>query len=152
MNAFRSASFVGIVLVLIGLGIAVYGFSFLLEQNDLKSNGIRVKGTVVEIEENAIYRSPWVKFTTLEGEEVTFLSKLEQNKDIFPYVVGQEVDVIYHKDNPRNAKIYAFWEQYFAQIFLGIVGLFLILFGWFLRWHFLRKAKKLDEQMARYRR
>lgn len=142
MNAYKNASYVGFVLSVFGLVIAVYGFSFLLQQNELNENGIVVKGTIFQIEEKAIYRSPWVKFKTLEGKEYIFLSELEQNKDLFPYVVGQEVEVIYHKDNPLNAKINAFWEKNFAQIFLGIFGVFLVFFGFFVRWQFLRKARK----------
>lgn len=142
MNAYKNASYAALVVFLIGIIITIYGFSFLLKQNELENNGIRVKGTVFDINKKAIYRSPWVKFQTKEGKEIIFLSELEQNVDIFPYVIGQEVDVIYHKDNPKQAKIHAFWESNFEQIYLGIVGIFLVFFGLFLRWLFLRKAKK----------
>jgi hypothetical protein len=142
MNAYKNASYVGFVLSILGTIVAVYGFSFLLTLNALDANGVVVKGTVFQIEEHAIYRSPWVRFNTVEGKEYVFLSELEQNKDLFPYIVGQEVDVIYDKDNPRNARINAFWERNFAQIFLGIFGVFLMFFGLFVRWQFLRKAKK----------
>jgi len=145
MNAYKNASYVGFVLSILGTVVAVYGFSFLLKLEDLDANGVVVKGTVTQIEEKAIYRSPWVKFKTVEGKEYTFLSELEQNKDLFPYVVGQEVEVIYHKDDPRNARINAFWERNFGQIFLGIFGVFLMLFGLFVRWRFLQKAKKYNQ-------
>ena len=141
MNAYKTASNVGFVIALIGIVLAIYGFSFLLKQNELDANGIVVKGTVFQIEEKAIYRSPWVRFKTLEGKEYIFLSELEQNKDMFNYVVGQEVEVIYHKDDPKNAKINAFWERNFAQIFLGIFGIFMVFFGFFVRSRFLKKAK-----------
>ncbi len=64
MNAYKTASYVGFVIALIGLIVAIYGFSFLLKQNELDANGIAVKGTVFQIEEKAIYRSPWVRFKT----------------------------------------------------------------------------------------
>lgn len=144
MSAYKRASYVGFVIFIFGIIIAIYGFSFLLKQNDLEANGILVKGTVFDIEENAIYRAPWVKFTTKDGKEIRFKSELEQNVDFFSYTVGQEVEVIYHKDNPKQAKINAFWESNFEQIFLGIVGVFLLFFGLFLRWLFLRKAKKYE--------
>ncbi len=144
MNAYRNVSFVGFVIMGFGIIISIYGFSFLQTQNDLEDNGVRVKGTVFDINEKAIYRSPFVKFTTLEGEEIQFLSELEVNVDMFPYTIGQEVDVIYHKDNPNNAKIDAFWENNFAQLFLGGFGVFLILLGWFIRRHFLKKAAQYN--------
>ncbi len=144
MNAYKNASYVGFVLSIFGLIIAIYGFSFLLALQDLDLNGVVVKGTVIKIEEKAIYRSPVVKFKTLEGKEHFFISDLEQNKDLFPYQIGQELNVIYHKDNPKNARINNFWERNFGQIFLGIFGIFLLFFGMFVRWQFLRKAKKYD--------
>jgi hypothetical protein len=144
MNAYKNAAYVGFVLSIFGVVITVYGFSFLLKLNELDANGVIVKGTVFQIEEKAIYRSPWVKFKTLEGKEYMFLSELEQNKDLFPYVIGQEVEVIYNKNNPQDGRINAFWERNFGQIFLGIFGIFLIFFGFFVRWQFLRKAKKYN--------
>ncbi|MCU0438994.1 MAG: DUF3592 domain-containing protein [Raineya sp.] len=144
MNAYKNASYVGFVISILGLIIAIYGFSFLLKLEDLDANGIKVKGTVIEIEEKAIYRSPRVKFKTLEGNEYTFISDLDQNKDLFNYTIGQEVEVIYHKNDPQNARINAFWERNFGQIFLGIFGVFLMLFGLFVRWRFLQKAKKYN--------
>lgn len=142
MNAYRNASYVGFVLSILGTVIAVYGFSFLLKMKELDENGATAKGKVIKIDSNAIYRSPWVTFKTAEGKEYTFLSELMQNKDLFSYSVGQEVEVIYDKRNPRNAKINAFWERNFPQIFLGIFGVFMMFFGLFVRWQFLRKAKK----------
>ncbi|MEO1652832.1 MAG: hypothetical protein AAFU64_04740 [Bacteroidota bacterium] len=72
MNAYKTASFVGFVLFIFGVIIAIYGFSFLLKQNELEANGIRVKGKVFDIEKKAIYRSPWVRFNNLDGYEVVF--------------------------------------------------------------------------------
>lgn len=140
MNAYKNVSYVGFVILFFGVIISVYGFSFLLAQNDLEENGVRVTGTVFDINEKAIYRSPWVKFKTLEGQEIKFLSQLEVNVDLFNYTIGQEVAVIYHKENPSQAKIDAFWENNFEQLFLGCFGVFLVLFGFFMRKHFLKKA------------
>ena len=146
MNAYKNASFVGIVLFLFGVVISIYGFSFLMEDNDLQENGIIVKGEVVEINEKDIYRSPFVRFTTTEGETITFLSKLDVNVDLFQYHVGQEVEVIYHKNNPKQAEINAFWERNTAQMYLGFLGFFLMLFGVFLRRRLLKKAKRYAAQ------
>ena len=92
MNAYKNASFVGIVIFIFGIIIAIYGFSFLSEDNDLEENGIIVKGTVIDINKKAIYRSPFVEFKTKEGQTITFLSKLEVNVDLFNYQIGQEVE------------------------------------------------------------
>lgn len=140
MNAYKNVSYVGFVILFFGLIISAYGFSFLLIQHDLEANAVRVTGTVFDINKKAIYRSPWVKFKTLEGQEIKFLSQLEVNVDLFNYTIGQEVAVIYHKDNPNQAKIDAFWESNFEQLFLGCFGVFLILLGFFMRRYFLKKA------------
>lgn len=146
MNAYKNVSYVGFVIFFFGILITCYGFSFLLTQQNLEANAISVKGTVVDINEKAIYRSPFVKFTTLEGKEITFLAQLEVNVDFFDYTIGQEVDVIYHEDNPNQAKIDTFWQNNFEQVFLGGFGLFLMLFGFIMRKIFLGKAKRYEQR------
>jgi len=142
MSTFKRFSFVGIIIFIFGIIVAAYGFSFLAEDNELGENGVTVKGKVIEISEKAIYRSPVVTYTTLEGQTYTFVSRMEVNVDFFDYKVGQEVEVIYDKTNPGNAQINAFLERNFPQLFLGIFGVFLMLLGLFIRWLFLRKARR----------
>ncbi len=144
MNPYKSVSFVGIVIMLFGIIITIYGFSFLAEDNELEENGVIVNGEVVDINKKAIYRSPFVKFTTKEGETITFLSKLEVNVDFFDYTIGQEVEVIYNKDNPKQAEINDFWERNVAQVYLASFGFFLMLLGLFIRRRFLKKARKYN--------
>ena len=146
MNAYKNASFAGIVLFIAGIVITIYGFSFLLKQSDLETNGVIVKGTVIDIAKKDFYRSPIVQYTTKDNQTYTFRSELDVNKDLFTYVIGQEVDVIYHKDDPGNAKIHAFWENNVAQMYLGILGVFLMIFGFFLRRGLLKKARKYEAQ------
>lgn len=143
---YKTVSNIGFVIILFGIVVAIYGFSFLIKQNDLEDNGIKVKGTVIDINVKAIYRSPFVQFTTLEGEEIIFLSDLEVNHVMFDYVIGQEVDVIYHKDDPHNAKIDAFWEAHFADVFLGSFGVFLMLLGLLIRWAYMRKHRRQEQR------
>lgn len=143
MNAFKLASNVGFVIFAFGIAVAIYGFSFLMAQNDLEANSERVKGTVIELVPNGpMYISPMVRFTTLDGKEITYKSDLDLNKDLSPYTVGQEVDIIYHKDNPYNAKIDSFIENNFGQLFLGIFGVFLMIFGLIFRKMMLRNAER----------
>jgi hypothetical protein len=134
MGATRPFKFIGVVICLFGIVITVYGVTHFLEKKDLEGKGIVVKGVVSEIHVDHIYRSPFVKFSTLEGKEMVFLSELMVNVDLFDYEVGQEVEVIYHRDNPKNSRIYAFWEMNFGHLFLGLFGGFLVLLGLFLRW------------------
>ncbi|MBN1410251.1 MAG: DUF3592 domain-containing protein [Spirochaetales bacterium] len=146
MNAYKNASIVGIVLMLAGIGITIYGFSFISGENSLDENGVIVKGTVIDINKKDIYRSPIVRFKTKDNRTFTFLSPLDVNVDFFGYEIGQEVEVIYNKDDPTDAKINAFWERNVAQIFLLILGCFLIAFGLILWRVLLKKAKKYAAQ------
>lgn len=146
MTAYKTVSYVGFVIMIFGIILCFYGFSFFETQNDLEANGIKTTGEVFDINENGIYRSPWVKFTTEDKQEHKFLSQLEVNMDIFPYSIGQQVDIIYHKDNPSQAKIDTFWESNFEQSFLGFFGIGLIIFGLLMRIFFLGKAKKYAQR------
>ena len=129
MNAYKNVSYVGFVIFFFGIVLTVYGFSFLLKQQELEANSVSVKGTVVEMGTNGpMYVHPIVRFSTVEGEEITFRSEMDLSTDLNTYYVGQEVDVIYHKDDPYQAKINAFLENNFVQIYLGCFGLFLMLF------------------------
>jgi hypothetical protein len=144
MNAYKNVSFVGIVLFIFGIVIAIYGFQFLLEKNELEKNGVIVKGKVIDINKKDIYRSPFVRFKTLDNKTITFLSRLEVNMDFFKYEINQEVEVIYDKNNPNNAQINAFWEKNMPQLFLGCFGVLLMLLGIFIRKRFLKKARLLE--------
>ena len=143
---YKTVSKIGFVVMILGLIVAIYGFKFMLIQNDLEENGVNVKGTVIDINVKAIYRSPFVKFNTLEGEEIIFLSELEVNHMMFDYVIGQEVDVIYHKDDPHQCKIDAFWENHFLEIFLGSFGVLVMLIGVFIRWVYLLKHRRQEQR------
>lgn len=147
MGAYKAVSNVGLVIFVLGAVVAGYGFTFWQELQDLKKNGIKVKGTVYDIGSKAIYRFPYVKFKTKEGEEIKFKSELEVNVDLFTYKVGQEVNVIYHKDNPHNVRIDGFWERNMAQMYLGALGAIVMLVGLIVRWRFRVKARR----QARYR-
>lgn len=142
MSAYKRVAFVGIILFLFGVVITIYGFSFLLQENELSENGVIVKGKVVDINEKDFYRAPFIEFTTLEGEKIIFLSPLDVNVDFFDYKIGDEVEVIYNKNNPKHAQINAFWERNTAQMYLGFVGIFLIFFGLLFRRRMLRKARR----------
>jgi hypothetical protein len=107
---------------------------------------IQVTGKVIEIALNGpMYRMPVVEFTTLEGKIHRFESRLQINHLNFKYFVGQEVTVIYHKNNFKNSEIDAFWEQNFPQIFLGCFGILVFTIGIFIRLFLLRKSRNFSK-------
>ena len=141
MNAYRNVSYVGYVLMFFGLVLLGYGLSALSDQIALEEKGVIVRGVVTALNEKGIYRSPVVNFKTKEGERITFLSEYAINVELNPYQVGQEIDVVYNEDDPSLHKVYGNFEYNFLPLSLGVFGLFLLLFGWFVRRHFLQKVQ-----------
>lgn len=148
MNAYKNASFAGIVILILGIIVSIYGFSWFLYQENLDENGLITTGIVVDINEKDFYRSPIVTFTTQDSQEVSFLSKLDVNVDLFQYEIGQEVEVIYDPSDPQQtAEVNAYWERNTAHTWSGVVGVFMIIFGFFWRRHMLNKAEKYETRL-----
>ncbi|GIV39422.1 MAG: hypothetical protein KatS3mg033_1222 [Thermonema sp.] len=142
--SYRRVSFAGIVLMLIGLGLAIWGTQALWAAYSLNATGIRTEGTVIEIGKKGIYRFPRVEFYTSSGEKVDFWSKFEVSQDLFSYKIGDKVPVIYNPDNPAEAQIDAFWERNFLHLFLLLLGGIIALIGWLVRRNFLKKARNYE--------
>lgn len=145
MNAYKNASYVGIVLFIIGLVLMVYGLANLGIENELDENGLKAKGTVYELNVVEPYRQAWVEFKTEEGETVKFLDKLFWNQDFETYKVGQEVEVIYNPEDPAaTATINNFFQRNTAPWWPFIVGVVVMLVGIIMRRRMLKKAKKYE--------
>ena len=147
MNAYKNASYAGIVLYLIGVVLIAYGlFNYGIEM-DLDQKGQKATGTVYELAVTEPYRQAMVEFKTEEGKTVRFLDKLFWNQDFGKYKVGQQVEVIYDPANPEaTATINDFFQRNSAPWWPFIVGLVVLLVGWIMRRTMLRKAKILDGQ------
>lgn len=151
MNGYRNASYMGFVLVLIGLVVAAYGLYNLTIEWDLDKKGLKTQGEVFELEAIPPYNRAWVMFTTKSGETVRFLDKLYWNKYFNTYTIGQKVEVIYDPADPiQTATINDFFQRNTAPWFPVILGGIVALVGILMRRMLLRKAKRLDEQMSRY--
>lgn len=75
-------------------------------------------GKVVDISKKGIYRSAIIRFKTKEGKVITFKSMLDVNVDIFKYKIGDDVEIIYHPDDPFNsASINTLLERKARQYF-----------------------------------
>lgn len=142
MNAYHIVAAWGLIVILIGIGLVVYGFTFFADKLDLEKNGITVPGTVIDINSKPPYRAPIVRFTTRDNRTITFLSRLDVNVRLFNYTVGQKVEVIYHRNNPNNCQINSFWEKNIGNIALWGLGLIAMTGGWLLRRHYLKRARE----------
>ncbi len=139
----RLAIIVGSALTAFGLILFYFGWKFYQEARYLEENGIVTQGVVIDIRKNGIYRSPYVKFKTRNGDEIVFVSELEVAENFYKYPVGTKVEVIYVPDNPYNASINAEMEKKFLHYFLFGLGSLLFLVAIFVYSYYSKKAKKL---------
>ncbi len=138
----RMAIIISTVLSVFAFVIMYFGWKFYSEAQALEKNGIITTGEVVDIRKNGIYRSPYIKFTTREGEEITFLSELEVAKDFYKYPVGVKVEILYDKENPYNAVINKELEKNFLHYFLFGFGILLLLVAFGTNRYYSAKARK----------
>ncbi len=88
-------------------------------------------GTVTAINKKDIYRSPFVRFKAQNGKTYNFLSQFDRNVDFFDLKVGQKIEIIYDKDNPRRAQENTFWARYGPRVIPGAFGGIIFLIGLF---------------------
>lgn len=147
MNAYKNASFAGIILYLFGIVLIIYGLANQGIEKNLDQEGLIAKGKVYELHVVEPYRQAMVEFTTTDGRTVKFLDKLFWNQDFEKYKVGQEVEVIYNPADPEGtATINDFFQRNTAPWWPFIVGLVVILVGWIMRKSMLKKAKIYEGQ------
>ena len=111
------------------LGISIYKYFYV---RSVKSSGIRVKGTVKKIVEtdsrtddfNSSRYSPIIEFEDLSGivHEINYYIRTS-NKN--KYSIGQNLTVIYHKDDP-NKFIIDNSSGVFLIVLFVFIGLLLI--------------------------
>jgi len=135
--------FVGTMVML--MGIAAGSLATLSSESWAKlgvnvvDNGIVTKGTVVGISKKAFYRAPIVRFKAKDGRTYNFLSQFDRNKDLFNLKIGQKIEIIYDKKNPRKAQENSFWGRYGPRVIPASFGVIIILIGLFV---FTRGRKK----------
>ncbi|MCP9757621.1 DUF3592 domain-containing protein [Lacihabitans sp. CCS-44] len=112
-------TWIGTLLLVIGLGIGCYNFYFI-------QNATKTKGVVLRLDGGA-YRQGYAPV-------VEFLDKSQQAHLHYhmvfsrppQYQVGEYVDIYYKSDDPENASMGYSW---FPILILGGIGLVFIFFG-----------------------
>lgn len=116
----------GSIFAIIGL-LMMIG-AWMLFQNDQKfaKEAASATGTVVE----SVYVKsrkgkgsyyPVVEFQTAEGKRMAFRSDTGRGRP--DYENGEQVSILYEKQNPANAKIAGFWELWGLSAVLAVFGL-----------------------------
>jgi hypothetical protein len=116
---------------LIGITLLVVGFFVYRSNQRALETGVLTTGTVVGMQERydedgSMY-APIIRFTTIEGETVEFMSSTWTRPA--EYGPGDSVEILYQSDAPQNAQIDSAFGRYGAPAILGVVGVFLTLVG-----------------------
>jgi len=102
------AAFAGILLFVIGLGIASATFQINRKEQDQRQGWLRADGTVVELLKRRTFEGdkpvPLVAFTTASGERISFTGNPGPGSDS-PYYINAPVTVLYHPGHPQDALI-----------------------------------------------
>ena len=119
----------GIIFLVVGLGMLGFGgWSFLNTRNQMENWG-HANGEIVSFShysdsDGGSLTVPVVRYTTEDGEVITAEPYEERNTtvDVDGYRVGDEVEVIYNPDNPRDMFLNDFMHVWFVPTLMGGMG------------------------------
>jgi hypothetical protein len=97
------------------------------------ARAVEAPGTVIEMvrvrdsDSGSYMFAPLVRFQTAEGRTVEFQSMVQTNPPA--YHAGESVTVLYDPAKPGSAAISGWFSIWAVPLILGIVGVFLAVFG-----------------------
>lgn len=103
---------IGIIFVILGVGFRYSTVQFIERANTTEGLVVRLVGDT--------QKSPVVRFHLPNGEAVTFESSLSTRPP--RYEVEEKVMVYYDPEDPENAMIDGWMEEWFATIVFGGMG------------------------------
>jgi len=106
------------------LGLISFGYTFLFTLTSKRTQGVVVGLAAGSGSKGGTVYRPVYTFRTEDGNEITRTDKLGSNPPRFK--VGQEVQVLYGRLNPRNSRINTVMSLYFTPaMFSGMGAIFL---------------------------
>jgi len=124
---FRKNRWVGILLVVMGIGLSVAGVWTARERWMFLGSGARAPGTIVELRRERGARGmpqdhPIVRYTVPgTGRDVVFRSKFGMWPS--PFSAGERVSVAYDPKDPDRAEIDSFWTLWLPSVGMGLLGM-----------------------------
>jgi hypothetical protein len=119
----------GVLLLLVAL-------LFWLRTRRFVAEALRAQGAVVGFEEShdegSTTYAPVVSFTAQSGVAVQFTDNVYSRPRA--YDVGQQVEVLYHYQNPRRARLASPFRLYFVPGLLGGIGFTFMTVGMIVFW------------------
>jgi hypothetical protein len=135
-HLFRAAG-AGIFLVVVGIGVGVFGIEQDRRERAVFEGWLQAQGTVTDVFNGSQGPRPLVVFTTESGTRVNFTMR--------PSLVarrihtGDTVHLFYPSFDPRLAIVDSPRLRYFRNGALGAGALFLIAFGGYMAWYTRRR-------------
>lgn len=116
--------------VLIGLGLLIGAYVLHRSKEEFVANALTAEGTVVDFEvftvgmhqsERREDRVPVIEFETEQGDEIRFT--VDSYAAWADYSQGDTVTVLYDRNDPTDADIQAFYELWFFQLLIAVIGI-----------------------------
>ena len=137
------------IFVLAGMGLIYVGTYFYRQVADIRSTGLKTRGTVIRYEWRGpssrlkdSFLVPIVRFTTNTGRVVVTEGKVDNvtiQKNLCS--AGETVEVIYDPQNPEKAVLNTFAELWFAPLLAWIIGIGFVLGPPFTIWRHYRSRR-----------
>jgi hypothetical protein len=142
---------IGSIFSLVALGLDFGFYYFYSSAKELIDNGVHTKGVVIELatsrSKNSTTYAPVVEFTDRSGEKITFTSNVYSKPA--SYDVGENVEVLYPKNNPTDAEINSFGQLWFPTLLFGFLGGVFTLIGFGLL-YYAYKSHQEREKLKQY--
>ena len=125
----RACLFAGPCFLAIALGFGIYTAWFLHSSAAATGTVISMR-TVTDAQDNSITYAPVFTFAASDGNTYTVSSDVSSNPPGFE--PRQQVNILYEKGHPTNAKIASFGQLWLLPLVFGILGTTATAVGYFL--------------------
>jgi len=114
-----------------GFSWPIWGYGQYYKTKELLRSGIRTKAMVHSFSthqsDGTTMYTPTFAFKDKKFEEHFYESKVSFHPQ--PYDIGEKVNIIYERKNPKNVKMVSFWGLYAASVILLMVASPLLILG-----------------------
>jgi hypothetical protein len=142
----KPSKWIFILFGMIGFSMLIGSAYMYMSTTQFVDSALQTNGVVVDLirreSDGEHTYAPQVTFTTLDGEEITFISGSSANPPSFHE--GESVDVLYLEETPEEAKINAFATLYTPPLIVGGIGLIFFLVGAITGSVFFRRKKQIE--------
>lgn len=130
------ATFAGLLLFIIGLGIAGGVYQIDAKERQLRRGWLRAEGTVVDVLKRQTLEgpvfAPLIVFQTASGARVSFSARVSKDSD--PHAIGEKIPVRYPPLDPEHAVIDNARQRLIRNIVAGAGALMLLFVGGTVAW------------------